>query len=740
MGEPGLGGKHADAVRIDAQASPQGAQAEVAGHRQRAGLAHPRLQRNLAAVLARGIEALRHQAQLRQLQVAVAARQRVGERGVPALHRQLAQADRPAVRLLRRGRRTTVLARLRDRGAAGPRGGGPQLRLVRGRQQPLEIHDSVAVPAQGQPAGAALDAAQFHPSGAEIHRGIGEPQRLDPQELALVPALRQLQRLQLRGQAAEGQPRAGVGGRETIGGLRRQPPVEKVGLQLRLGDPPPVLQRHRRGGEPPLDQQRLEGHAALGLDALAAVQPRAQRVGHGGGRVAAEPGGADLQRVGLDRQRARREPLVEEIDPAAAHDELAEAPAHRGLRSRGGVLRSRGGVLRSRGGVLRSRGLCRRHHGLRVHALGLPLQRRQHRLEETRLATPAVDGGGRAVDRQPLDRIGAGQRLQFQALRLQLCHRQQRRACRVLQVEAGELQRAGDRDQRTLRLRLGEFHLHVAGQDAGHRPDRQAGRQVSDVAGQVDRRDRQVQRGLVGRRERPAAARELQRGAVDRRRQLRFHVDLLVDLQAGDEGHLHRDPGDLMGARQHAVLELDAPVRQHDVGDREARRRCVRIGRLCGPLRDQVVDVVAALGLAHQAQLRARQGDPLDHRRPLDHRAPRQVGLDPLQRGQRRVGRLPPADLQPLDHRPQREGVELHALHAHRAQELGRQQLLELAARERRHGQEADRREQRDRHHRPDEQLLPVPNHPCPPRFLRLRCAASRRGARVRPIRRCRRP
>jgi hypothetical protein len=157
---------------------------------------------------------------------------------------------------------------------------------------------------------------------------------------------------------------------------------------------------------------------------------------------------------------------------------------------------------------------------------------------------------------------------------------------------------------------------------------------------------------VLERRRRTAGQRECR--AVDRAVESRRHVDLRVVRKARQERNADPDPGNDDFSVVRAIVERHRTVVDLDVVDREVRRRPFR---LLPDALDQIVDVVAAIGVAHEVDLRTRQPDRVEHRRALPERLERKIDVERFEPEQRPL-RLAIGHCQVEEPRTQRERIE----------------------------------------------------------------------------------
>ena len=123
-----------------------------------------------------------------------------------------------------------------------------------------------------------------------------------------------------------------------------------------------------------------------------------------------------------------------------------------------------------------------------------------------------------------------------------------------------------------------------------------------------------------------------------------------------------------------AVVEIDAPVYHLDIIEGKCRRRARRPGE---KLVDQVLKVVALVGVAYDAQVRLCKAQFLDHRRQTKQRRGRYVRIQLLE-AQYRLFAAAFAYDESLHIERQRERIDADALHRRFAMKLRRQFLFQL--------------------------------------------------------------
>mmetsp|Transcript_37917 Transcript_37917/g.93183 ORF Transcript_37917/g.93183 Transcript_37917/m.93183 type:complete len:246 (+) Transcript_37917:336-1073(+) len=174
--------------------------------------------------------------------------------------------------------------------------------------------------------------------------------------------------------------------------------------------------------------------------------------------------------------------------------------------------------------------------------------------------------------------------------------------------------------------------------------------------------------GWIGEGQRLAAA--IEADAVELAAQAGRDLDGHVGRQGRHERQGQMQGRQFMPALHRAVVEDDEAVAEHDVVDRELglqRRGCRGVRRWGGKALDQVIDVIAPLGDAGDAQLRSVQLERGDDHMPAQQRAQGQRGLQLRQFEQRRLARSGAGDAQALDDQPEPPGLKARLLDAHRA-------------------------------------------------------------------------
>jgi hypothetical protein len=222
--------------------------------------------------------------------------------------------------------------------------------------------------------------------------------------------------------------------------------------------------------------------------------------------------------------------------------------------------------------------------------------------------------------------------------------------------------------------------------------------------------------------ERLGLALQFERRAVDLRRQRRLHVDVDRVRQVGDERNAQADGGDLVPLLLRAVVEVDPAVDDLDVVQREPRRRLVGLRRVDDPV-DEVLDVVALVLVADQAQVRPRQAHPVEHRRQPVDRGQRGVDEQLVKGHERRVG-VALAHHEALHRRAQRERVDAHPLDRDLAVGLLREHLLDLALEEDGRGEETEQCDGGQRDRQSDRE---ADEHPAALRCRARNCGRNRR-------------
>jgi hypothetical protein len=126
----------------------------------------------------------------------------------------------------------------------------------------------------------------------------------------------------------------------------------------------------------------------------------------------------------------------------------------------------------------------------------------------------------------------------------------------------------------------------------------------------------------------------IEAAAVEREREVRLDLDLALRGQRADERNRELELANAVRRRQRPVDEVGTAAADDDVVDREARRRRRRGNR--GHVLQHVVNVVAAVADPAHAQHRCIDVDRIDHRREVQQRDDRGVGVDALDLEQRR--------------------------------------------------------------------------------------------------------
>ena len=282
---------------------------------------------------------------------------------------------------------------------------------------------------------------------------------------------------------------------------------------------------------------------------------------------------------------------------------------------------------------------------------------------------------------------------------------QQWLAVQLGQAELVQVHAAFDREHRRAALGAHERHRQLAVQQPGGHAEREVERHIFHVARNVELLDVDVHRRLEGVLERLGAALQREGRVVHARRERWLHVVLDSVGQVGQEGNGDVDLAHAVARMLGAVVDLDAAVDDLHVVQREARLLAgflagrgpgfpVERGLGPGELLDQIGEVVGAcIRVAHDmhvgvGELHLAQ----DRRAPVD-RFGLQVELE-LGEAHEHLRGIALLDAEPLDRRDHTERVQIDILDRHLPVEQCGQLLGQVVPCERRHGEEADDREQ----------------------------------------------
>ena len=267
--------------------------------------------------------------------------------------------------------------------------------------------------------------------------------------------------------------------------------------------------------------------------------------------------------------------------------------------------RRRSGRTGRRGGRRRLRGLGGTGQALQLQLPGRIAAQVQHR----------------TVHLHGIEQHATLQRTHLGQLHAQALPGQQRCVARRLEAEVAQIDAALQLDARLAALRLLEAQRQVGGQPAADGLHRQRGRQVGPHRAQVERVEADLEFGSAARGEGCRLAVVFEGRAVELEGQARLDLDLQVVGQVGQEGQVQAQLAQHMGAAHRTVVEAEFAVGHAQVEQRKARRLGRRVAGLGCEALQQVVDVVAAIAQAGQAQSRRIELQAGDHRRPAQQRA-----------------------------------------------------------------------------------------------------------------------
>jgi len=263
----------------------------------------------------------------------------------------------------------------------------------------------------------------------------------------------------------------------------------------------------------------------------------------------------------------------------------------------------------------------------------------------------------------------------------------------VLQCEVPQHHVAGDDHGGILLRRHGEgdrrLHVELPGGDG----DVQLVRHIGQVEGQIQVFDEDVEDGLVGILEYLGLAFQGIGIPVDDGRKPGLDVGVDVLGRVGDEGDadVHAPYG--VGRVEGAVDEIDAPLFDDDVVDREKERFFLLVLRLLLLQLKQIGEVVRLVPVSDQVHVGFPEDEFLDDGRALEQ-GPHVEVDDKLVEGQE--GRIAPRflDLESPQRGGQRVGVEAEVREAHRAADRLRHRFQQVRLHDGRNDEKADDREE----------------------------------------------
>ena len=193
---------------------------------------------------------------------------------------------------------------------------------------------------------------------------------------------------------------------------------------------------------------------------------------------------------------------------------------------------------------------------------------------------------------------------------------------------------------------------------AGLQPHRQALRQVAEPRPDIEAVEPDLHRAGAALGERRGDGGRIEAAAVEGEGQPRLDIDLALRGQGAQEGHAELEVAQPMRRLQRLVDEVRRAAVDDDVVQRELRRLVALLRRRRRQARQHVVDVVAAVGEARQADHRRVDLEPVDHRREAEHPAHRDLAaqLPDLQLRRGGVARAGQGDV--VDPQRQRPGIE----------------------------------------------------------------------------------
>jgi hypothetical protein len=145
----------------------------------------------------------------------------------------------------------------------------------------------------------------------------------------------------------------------------------------------------------------------------------------------------------------------------------------------------------------------------------------------------------------------------------------------------------------------------------------------------------------------------------------------------------------------HAVVEIDTAVDETDVEERKLRHGRVAL-RPRHELVEQILEVVAAVAIAHQTQLRLYQGDRVHHRREVKDRSPCSVNVKFVDASEGGIsGAFARREAAHRDRGGER--IDANSVDRNLAVKELRARLLQLRLHNRGHGEKPDRRKDNER-------------------------------------------
>ena len=137
-----------------------------------------------------------------------------------------------------------------------------------------------------------------------------------------------------------------------------------------------------------------------------------------------------------------------------------------------------------------------------------------------------------------------------------------------------------------------------------------------------------------------------------------------------------------------AIVEVDAPLDELDVVQRELRRRPLGLVLVHG-LIDEILEVVGLVRIPDDPQVRLHEPDLVDDRREAEERGGRRVDVQ-LVESERGFGAAAVLHDEAADGHRERVGIHAQRVDRHLALQLAREDLDEIGLRDRRDGEEAD--------------------------------------------------
>ena len=223
-----------------------------------------------------------------------------------------------------------------------------------------------------------------------------------------------------------------------------------------------------------------------------------------------------------------------------------------------------------------------------------------------------------------------------------------------LQVGHADLAGEAERELRPLLERQRQVGAH----EGRLQPHRQALRQIAEPRSDIEALEPDLHRAGAALGERRGDGGRIEAAAVEGEGQPRLDTDLALRRQGAQEGHTELEVAQPMRRLQRLVDEVGRAAVDDDVVQRELRRLVAVLRRRRRQARHHVVDVVAAVGEARQADHRRVDLQPIDHRREAEHPTHRDLAAQLPDLQLRRGGVARPGQGDVVDPQRQRPWVE----------------------------------------------------------------------------------